>query len=245
MANDLIINGVSLHNIYDVWVSGRYVLGSPARQSERVDIPGRNAGVINDLGTYHNQTIKYPLYIRDSLSSVLPELRDWLGSLSGYVAFSDTFNPDEIRYGRIQAGLEVSPSIQHRAGGFVLSLDCRPERYLSSGQRPVTISDSEPLTNPTYQTARPLLTIRQQSTSTPAIVQVGTYEIRVDSGSTSPVRVDCDAREILGTDPANVAITQAGEIAADYPRLPGGVSTTVRPVSGVLDYKITPRWWRL
>ena len=57
-----------------------------------------------------------------------------------------------------RSGLEVDEKVL-RAGDFEIVFDCKPQRYLMSGEAPIEISSNDVIFNPTLHDAHPLLEV--------------------------------------------------------------------------------------
>lgn len=155
-------DGVSSRT-YGVYITGEAVYNAPERDVEMVTIPGRNGTYALDRGRFENIEVTYPAGIfadteadfRDAIS----EFRNFLCSRKGYVRLQDEYNPGEYRMAVYKSGLEVEPAML-RAGEFELVFDCKPQRWLVSGETAVSVTSGDTLTNPTLFEASPLLAVK-------------------------------------------------------------------------------------
>ncbi len=139
----LIFDGQSSGD-YGVYITGEAVFNAPVRDVEMVEIPGRNGTLALDKGRFENIEVSYPAGIfadneRDFAEAV-SSFRNFLCSRSGYCRLEDDYNPDEYRMAVYKSGLEVDPR-KLMAGEFDLVFDCKPQRWLKSGEDPVTIGE--------------------------------------------------------------------------------------------------------
>lgn len=155
-------DGVSSRT-YGVYITGEAVYNAPERDVEMITIPGRSGSFALDNGRFENITVKYPAGIfaeteadfRDAIS----EFRNFLCSRKGYVRLQDEYNPNEYRMAVYKSGLEVEPAML-KAGEFEITFDCKPQRWLTSGEVKQTIANSgDTITNPTLFEASPLLEV--------------------------------------------------------------------------------------
>ena len=156
MGNYLTFDGISTAD-YGVEISGEGVFDAPARVYEMIEIPGRNGALAIDQGRYENAVVTYPAYNYEADLSTfaqrLSDLRNALGSRTGYKRLTDTFHPDEYRLGIFKSGLEVKPVKYNTASEFDITFDCKPQRFLTSGETPVDVSIAARQTeegNPVY-----------------------------------------------------------------------------------------------
>ena len=129
---------------YGVQILGEGVFNAPEREVEMINIPGRNGAFALDKGRFENIEVTYPAnIIADSaadFAAAVSDLRNMLCSRRGYVRLQDDYHPDEYRMAVYKSGLEVDEKVL-RAGEFDITFDCKPQRFLTSGEEPVTIGE--------------------------------------------------------------------------------------------------------
>ena len=148
---------------YGVYITGEAVYNAPERDVEMITIPGRNGSFALDNGRFQNIEVSYPAGIfadtEVDFRQAISDFRNFLCSRNGYVRLQDEYNPDEYRMAVYKSGLEVDPAML-KAGEFKIVFDCKPQRYLTSGETKQTIASSgDTITNPTLFDASPLLEI--------------------------------------------------------------------------------------
>ena len=157
----LSFDGTSSRN-YGVYITGEAVYNAPERDVEMITIPGRNGTFAMDKGRFENITVSYPASIAASTEAdyrqALSDFRNFLCSKKGYVRLSDDYNPDEYRMAVYKSGLEVTTA-QLRAGEFDIVFECKPQRFLTSGETAATVANNGTLTNPTAFDASPTLQV--------------------------------------------------------------------------------------
>lgn len=147
---------------YGVHITGEAVFNAPERDVEMISIPGRNGAFALDHGHFNNIEVTYPagVFAEDErdFADAVSDFRNWLCSRSGYCRLTDDYNPNEYRLAVYKSGLEVSPALL-RAGEFDIVFDCKPQRYLTSGETKLTVTNNSTVTNPTLFDARPQLQV--------------------------------------------------------------------------------------
>lgn len=132
----LTFDGVSSRN-YGVYITGEAVFNAPARDVEMISIPGRNGAFALDHGRFENIEVTYPAGIfaenEEDFAKAVSDFRNYLCSRPGYCRLTDEYNSDEYRLAVYKSGLEVSPA-QLIAGEFNITFDCKPQRFLTSGE---------------------------------------------------------------------------------------------------------------
>ena len=135
---------------YGVYITGEAVYNAPERAVEMISIPGRNGAFVLDKGHFENIEVSYPAGIfaenEEDFAKAISDFRNLLCSKVGYCRLTDEYNPDEYRLAVYKSGLEVSPE-QLKAGEFNLVFDCKPQRFLTSGETAVSIANNGSINN--------------------------------------------------------------------------------------------------
>lgn len=153
------IDGASSRT-YGVYITGQAVYNAPQREVEMISIPGRNGQLALDKGRFENIEVTYPAGIyadtEADFAEAVSNFRNFLCSRDGYVRIEDEYNPNEYRMGVYKSGLEVTPAML-KAGEFDITFDCKPQRWLKSGETAVTVDSGDVISNPTLFESSPLL----------------------------------------------------------------------------------------
>lgn len=230
---------------YGIYISGEGVFNAPARDVEMVEVPGRNGALAIDGGRYTNIEVKYPAFcVEDNLEDFrnnLASLRSAFCSQVGYQRLTDTINPEEFRLGIYKDGLNVSPVMYTTAANFDMVFDCKPQRFLISGEIPQTFSASGTITNPTRFPSAPLIQITGKGD-----LGIGAYSFTIRGVDAQTIYIDCEtmeAWEIVGG--AKISRNDYIQYAGNsFPVLDSG-NNGVTIGTGITSVVITPRWWKL
>ena len=129
---------------YGVYITGSAVYNAPEREVEMISIPGRNGQLALDKGRFENIEVTYPAGIyadtEEEFAEAVSNFRNFLCSRKGYVRIEDEYNPNEYRMGIYKSGFNVEVA-GHKAGEFEITFDCKPQRWLKSGEEAVTIGE--------------------------------------------------------------------------------------------------------
>lgn len=232
----LIFNGTDLAD-FGVHISGEGTYNAPTRAVEEQAVPGRNGTLIIDSGRWENIIVTYPAYITDNFDANISALRNFLLSVRGYARLADTYHPDEFRLANFSDGIDVTTSGRYNAHGqFDLSFNCKPQRFLVSGEDTITLTDDGTITNPTLFEAKPIIRIFGDGT-----VGIGAVNVTFD-GSDEYVDLDCELQDAY-YESAN----RNNAISLDPNRFPvlSAGSTGIVFGSGITQVDITPRWFDL
>lgn len=190
-------DGVSSRT-YGVYITGEAVYNAPERDVEMVTIPGRNGTYALDNGRFENIEVSYPAGIfaetEADFRQAISEFRNFLCSRKGYVRLQDEYNPDEYRLAVYKSGLEVDPAML-RAGEFDIVFDCKPQRFLTSGETAVSVDSGDTLTNPTLFEASPMIVATVSSSFNTGSIKIANsnypagdrYEIWLTNGDTGNI----------------------------------------------------------
>lgn len=163
MVNTITFGGVN-SSTYDIYVSGEGVWSAPKRDTEAINIPGRNGAFIQDKGKFENITVTYPAFIvkdnNTNFKTKIDGFRNAIASQVGYQRLVDTFHSDEYRMAAFIDGLEVEPILYNdHAATFDLVFECMPQRFLTSGETKTTLTSPATITNPTLFPSKPMLEV--------------------------------------------------------------------------------------
>ena len=163
---------------FDLYIGGEGTFNAPKRAVEVVEVPGRNGAIVIAKGHFENIEVSYTVINQEqdlaTFSQKLAGFRNALGALRGYQRLSDTFHPDEFREALFVDDFEVKPIDYATASKFTIIFNCKPQRYLVSGETPVVVADGGTLNNPTLFESEPLLAIKGSG-----LVKFHGYEINL------------------------------------------------------------------
>lgn len=179
--NSLIFGNIDSAD-YGIYITGESVYDAPERAVEMVKVPGRNGAIALDLGRWENVEVSYPAGCfgddQSDFASKISDFRNAIVSQIGYQRLTDTYNPNEYRLGVYASGLDVKPASMNRAGEFTISFDCKPQRFLTSGETETIVASGTDITNPTQYDSRPLLKVSGRGDFT-----VNGYPIKIIGGT--------------------------------------------------------------
>lgn len=146
---------------YGVYITQEAAYDAPERDTEVVEIAGRNGAYILDKGRFKNITVSYKCGIaldsEGDFESAIRAFRNALSAKAGkYVRLEDEYNPNEFRQAAFLGGIDVNMA-DRRAGEFTVSFDAKPQRFLKSGETAVSVASGDTITNPTLFDAHPLI----------------------------------------------------------------------------------------
>ena len=209
---------------------------SPEKVYQKVEVSGRNGAILYDTGRYSDAKLEYGFVIYDNVRESVVALRNALLSRSGYKRLTDSFDYDEYYEAYYNGDMTVQYTEGDTMAKGTLTFVRKPQRFLTSGDKAITITDSSAtVRNPTLFDAKPLIRVVGTGTFT-----VGGNTVTISSNSTY-IDIDSERQDCFcGSDNKNGAVSFS---TGEFPVLVPGANTITK--SGITSLTITPRWWRL
>ena len=211
----------------------------PKRKQEIQSVPGRSGDIILYQDAYENYEQSYPVFIdgrsRGSLYKVLPKISDWLLGHSGYQRLEDSYFPDVYRMAYYTGGAEFI-SILKEYGEGTLTFNCAPEKFYKIGERSISISNGQIITNPSLFPAKPLITVKGSGSG---VLKFGSNQLSISAiGGTLMIDIR-DHKAYSGSTNKNSVIT------GRYENMVLKGKTTISWTGGITSVSLVPRWWTL
>lgn len=233
MMHYLTFAGRSTHD-FGIWISGESTFSAPERNVESQEVAGRNGSLLFDKGNFKNMTVKYPAFIKEGMPNKIRDFLNFAGSQIGYQRLEDTYHPYEYRMGRFKPNMTIDSSgYMNRSGKFTLEFDCKPQRFLKSGEEITTLDADGVILNRTLQNAKPLLRVY----GTAGAIEIGAETIEI-SAIDDYVDIDC---EIMDAYKGAVNCNGNVSFTDDIVLSPGDNNISLS--GGITKIEITPRWF--
>lgn len=218
----------------------------PRRKATVVSIPGRNGDIIFMEDAWENYVQPYEIFfgtgIDLSAEAAANEVSNWLNATgTGYGRLEDTYEPDIYRLAYYIEEQNIENAITEY-GRETIRFNCRPERFLKTGETIVKkTSSGSTISNTTKYNSKPLIKITGSGSVT---LSVGSdFKVSISSVS-SYINLDCDTQDAYKTTAENqndrVTITKGDS----FPQLHPG-SNTISWTGSVTQVEITPRWFTI
>lgn len=222
----------------------------------RQSIPGRNGDLIFETGAYENRTATASCFcLQKDVEKALSAAGRFLMSKHGYRRLETSDDPDHFWLARI----ENSPSIAQRMrtlAPFEITFDCKPQRFLKSGEEKIIIPISEDqivynIYNPFGFPALPLLHIHWGASGTGdkenfVALQFfsengGRKTVSAEKIEASDLYIDCDIHNAYNENGNQNSKTSSYEFPSLMPE-----NNHINIYAFSVEYiEITPRWWEL
>ena len=210
----------------------------PERVQTATEIAGRNGALLMVDGNWQNYEQEYEVYISAEKRGLVRAARavaEWLTAPVGYQRLEDSYEPDVYRMAFYEGGQDIE-SILNRFGRATISFNCKPQRFLKSGEATKTFTAAGSLTNITKFDALPVITVYGSGAGT---VTVGGITVTLSAIDEYTV-LDCELMDAFkGSVNKNPTVT-----ATEFPKLVPGVNT-ISFSGGVTSLEIIPRWWTI
>ena len=223
-------------DVIPAWIASAPQIVRPARKMKVTPIAGSNREVVEMEDAWESYDQPYTLFVGDGTeNSIQPILDEVARKLykTGLQVLSDDYDTDHFRLAYYQGPYDVENRYT-RAGKFDVIFRCMPQRYLVSGNIPVSVASGDVLTNPTDKNAKPLIHIEGSGNGT--LTVAGT--VMEFTGMVDYLNVDCDKMDVYRQPSENKNNLMTG----NFPVLPSG-DNTITFTGGITSVTITPRYW--
>ena len=191
VANTFTFGGVST-STYGVTVEGPGDYSGAKRAVDMISIPGRDGAFALDKGYFENEPVEYDVLIRGAtqatFESAVSSFKNAILSKRGYQRLTDTYHPDEYRMAVYAGGFDEEPKFHGKGASFKVKFDCKPQRWLTSGEVAVSVDDGDTLLNPTLFESSPLLEVEGYGT-----IGFNDYEIELDNATLGDIEIGSGA----------------------------------------------------
>ena len=201
----------------------------------KTTVAGRNGDLLRFDGSYKNRDASVSCFVlRENVNNTVTALSQWLTGNAAYRKLEYSEWPEYYMMARITAGPDTDVRARLLAP-FDLEFDCKPQRFLKSGELQITLSEPGTLYNSGFP-ALPLITVYGSGSGTLTAGGVTMQLKAIDEY----VTLDCDLQDAYkGLTNKNSTI-----YAPEFPVLKPG-ENLITWTGGVTRVEITPRWWTL
>lgn len=208
----------------------------PERDYTITHIPGRNGDIIQDNGCYKNVERTYEVSFdapNEDFATYANAVSAWLHSTTGYARLEDSYEPNYYRMAIYQES-NIFENLYNQAGTATIVFECKPQRFLKTGDNTITIQNGLTIMNPTGFEAYPLFKV----TGTSGVLTVNGNSITFSSINDF-VMLDCELQDAYKEN-----INKNSNISGTFPVLKPG-SNTISWTGGISSVTMKPRWWTI
>lgn len=223
----------------------------PERDTNVIDIPGRNGSLLIDNGKYHDVEMSYDMIFYPAPSSSytsvayrVREFKTFMKSLTGYFRLTDGDFPNEFYIARLAGDIVPVFTPDRRMAKIRLTFMRKPQRFLTSGETrngyTKTSSETKTITinGAGNMPALPLLEVYGSGSATLKVNdQIITFG-NIDGN----VSIDSEMMDCF-----KGSLSQNGNVTFSNNKFPVLLSSTnnIEMGTGITSLYVTPRWWRL
>ena len=236
----IIFNGQSSED-YNVMVEHKPDYEHPEKDYDVIHVPGRNGDIIVDKGSWKNITRSYDIAFHSvhdkDFVYTASGVSQWLHAPSGYARLEDSYEPEYYRMAVYKESGSFT-NILAEAGRATISFDCKPQRFLKSGEFVHKFIKETCLKNPTAYDSLPKIIIYGSGSG---VLTVNGSVTNISSIGNGMV-IDSELQDAYhGTSNWNKYITLNNH---KFPRLKPG-ENLISFSGGITSVEVIPRWWTL
>ena len=208
----------------------------PERDYTITHIPGRNGDIIQDNGCYKNVERTYEVSFdapNEDFATYANAVSAWLHSTTGYARLEDSYEPDYYRMAVYQES-NIFENLYNKAGTATIVFECKPQRFLKTGDNTITIQNSLTIMNPTGFEAYPLFKV----TGTSGVLTVNGNSITFSSIDDF-VMLDCELQDAY-----KETTNKNSTVSGTFPVLKPG-SNAISWTGNISSVTMKPRWWTI
>lgn len=203
---------------------------------ESKTIPGRNGALIFDTGSYKNRSGSASCFcLQEDVETAVSSAGRFLMGGKGYRRLETSGDPNHYWMARVKNSPQIEMRLRVLAP-FEIEFDCKPQRFVKSGENAVVFTSSGSLSNQYGQAALPLITLYGQGAGQLTIGDC-VVDVKALDGT---LHIDSDTQNAYN-DNGNQNMNINAPV---FPTLPDG-ETQIAFSGGIERVEIVPRWWEL
>ena len=212
-------------------------LNRPERDFISYKVPGRNGAVVEMLNSYSNIDKNYSVWFSKddydyNLAATCNAISNWLFSGNNYSRLEDDFEPDIFRQAYFVGPLDINNMLT-LYGKTEIKFNCRPERFMKSGENIIDITQGTTINNFTSFIAKPFILVIGTGNID---ITIGTHTMHI-TNLVDFVCIDCDTMSAYRQTIEN----RNNIISGDFPVIDPGTQEIIVTGSHVTKVEITPR----
>ena len=203
---------------------------------EAQTIPGRNGDLIWETGSYENRSGSAPCFcLQKDVEKAISSAGRFLMGKKGYRRLETSDDPDHYWMARVENSPQIAMRLRTLAP-FEIGFDCKPPRFVKTGENAVVFTANGSLFNQYGQIALPFITLYGQGAGRLTIGDC-VVEIKALDGT---LYLDSDTQNAY-----NNSGNQNLNINAPVFPVLGDGEIPISFSGGIERVEIIPRWWEL
>ena len=203
---------------------------------EAQTIPGRNGDLIWETGSYENRSGSAPCFcLQKDVGKAISAAGRFLMGKKGYRRLETIDDPDHYWLARVENSPQIAMRLRTLAP-FEIGFDCKPQRFVKSGENGIVFQQNGSLFNQYGQVALPFITLYGQGTGR---LTIGDCVVEVKA---------LDGTLYLDSDTQNAYNNNGNQnLNINAPVFPvlGDGEIPIAFSGGIERVEIIPRWWEL
>ena len=213
---------------------------APRRSYEKVHIPGRNGDFLIDTGCWENVVREYSVSVGSlerSYYDMMNKVTEWLHSTISYARLEDSYEPDIYRLAVYLEEITIT-NLFNQGGKATIQFDCKPQRFLKTGDEPITITaKSSIIQNPTSFASLPIIHVYGTGNGT---LVIGDNTITITEIGSNLI-IDSDVQDVYyNTENKNSVI----KLPNGFPTFDPGL-VKIGFSGGITKLEVIPKWYTL
>lgn len=235
---------------FNVYIDGSKAFGSPEKDYEIIEIPGRNGGLSIFNNRFKDIEVSIPCYIRQNFVENYRHMMEYLNSVNGYQRFETSKEPEYFRRALFLGAVEPSPGQFNKTGRFTLNFRLNPQRWLKSAEDMIDITGIDwNVDNPTNMASKPLF--RFYGNGEIRVVDPATDEyigkVTITNNSSGYVDIDCETFDCYSESGGVISNRNADVTFVVDPILQPGENRVVYSITnpGAIVLEVIPRFFMI
>lgn len=230
------LDGISAKSI-GIYLQSPIEFSEPVPICESESVPGRNGDLIFDTNAFENRigTAKCYAMLHERVDMSIRAINRFLLSKRGYRKLETSDDPEHYWMARVENGARIEQRLR-TLSPFEISFDCKPQRFVKSGNEPILFNGNGILYNQYGFPALPLITVYGSGDGE---LTIGEKTIIIRS-IPDVIYLDSDTQNAYNEDGnQNIRVN-----APEFPVLEDGENAIIMR-GGIERLEIVPRWWEL
>lgn len=203
---------------------------------EAQTIPGRNGDLIWETGSYENRSASASCFcLQKDVEKAISSAGRFLMGKKGYRRLETSDDPDHYWMARVENSPQIAMRLRTLAP-FEIGFDCKPQRFVKSGENAIVFQQNGSLFNQYGQPALPFITLYGQGAGTitigDCVVEVNTLNGTLYLDSDTQNAYNNNGNQNLNINAPVFPVLGYGEISVAFS-------------GGIERVEIIPRWWEL
>lgn len=208
---------------------------SPISLVREIEIPGRNGALLDQNYCFENVEHRYMGVVYENAAESMRWFRNAILQNGGYQRLEDSIHPDEYYEARYLGGLEPTLTPDRTMAKFAIEFRRKPQRFLKSGEKTISISETTTIKNPTHFEAKPLIRVTGYGN-----LSINGKYTTIQNYSQTYIYIDCEMMDCYyGALNLNRYVQFDGNT---FPVLKAG-ENTISYSGSISGVSIVPRWW--